>query len=81
MFLLGQAIALQQETTWGLILAVVLFVGLLGPFLVREIRKGKANLRRDTPLGAGDVRPGRVGNPAPGHPDAQADPYSPRARR
>jgi len=67
--------------TWGIILAVLLFLALLGPFLIREIRKGKAQLRPGTPIGAGDVRPGRRGNPAPGQPDAQADPYSPGARR
>jgi len=73
------ALAVTDAESWGIILAVVLFVALLGPFLVREIRKGKAQLRPGTPIGAGDVRPGRRGNPAPGQPDAQADPYSPAA--
>ena len=66
---------------WGLVIAVVLVVAVLVPYLVREIRQGKALRRPGTPPGAGDVRPGSVRNPAPGQPDAQADPYSARARR
>jgi hypothetical protein len=78
----------------ALTLAIVLFVVLLVPFLIKEIRDGKRDagpLRRlrgrrlelgpSTPSGAGDVTPGRVGDPAPGQPSAQADPYGPRAGR
>ena len=66
---------------WPIVLASVLVVGLLVPYLYKEIRKGKAQRRPGTPDGAGDVRPGTVNNPAPGQPDAQADPYSPGAQR
>ena len=34
-----------------------------------------------TPTGTGDTHPGRRGDPAPGQPDAQADPYDARAQR
>ena len=80
--------------TIGTVLVIVLFVSLLLPFLVKEIRDGKGEfgplrrLRRgrvelgpQTPSGAGDVNPGRVGDPAPGDPSGQADPYGARARR
>ncbi|HKT80339.1 MAG TPA: hypothetical protein VJP86_08965 [Vicinamibacterales bacterium] len=66
--------------TWAFILAAILAVGLLVPFLVREIKKGKANIGR-TPTGASEPFPGTRANPAPGHPEAQADPYSPQAQR
>ena len=78
----------------GFVLAVALAVALLVPYLILEIRRGKGELgplRRlihgkvilgpTTPTGAGDNRPGRVGDPAPGQPDGQADPYSPGAQR
>ncbi len=64
---------------WGIAIAIVLAAAILAPFLVREIGKGKKQLTPRTPIGAGDATPGRVGNPAPGMPDAQADPYSPQA--
>jgi hypothetical protein len=64
---------------WGIVIAVVLAAGILAPFLFREISKGKRQLKPGTPLGAGDATPGSRGNPAPGMPDAQADPYSPQA--
>jgi hypothetical protein len=79
---------------WGALLAAALVVGLLLPFLVKEIRDGKREfgpLRRmtgrgvrlgpTTPTGAGDHNPGRVGDPAPGEPSGQPDPYGPRAQR
>jgi len=75
---------LRGETAtffWPIVLAIVLFAALLVPYLVKEIRKGKAQRRPGTPDGAGDVRPGTPSNPAPGQPDAQADPYSARAQR
>jgi hypothetical protein len=65
--------------TWGIVIALVLAAVLLTPFLIREISKGKKQLTPRTPIGAGDARPGRPGDPAPGQPDAQADPYSSQA--
>jgi hypothetical protein len=79
---------------WGIVIAIALASVLLIPYLIKEIREGKAEfgpLRRfvrgkvvlgpQTPTGAGDVNPGRRGAPAPGQPDGQADPYGPRAQR
>ena len=79
----------------GLVIAVGLAVVLLVPYLVKEIRGGKREmgpLRRlmgggrvtlgpSTPTGAGDTNPGRRGDPAPGQPDGQGDPYGARAQR
>jgi hypothetical protein len=66
---------------WALFVAIVLAVGLWVPYLYKEIRRGKAQIGPRTPIGAGDAHPGRRGDPAPGQPDAQADPYEPRAQR
>jgi len=66
---------------WALFVAIVLAVGLWVPYLYKEIRRGKAQVGPRTPIGAGDAHPGRRGDPAPGQPDAQADPYEPRAQR
>jgi hypothetical protein len=65
----------------GILVAIVLAVALLVPFLVKEIRKGKVSLGPRIPDGASEPNPGRRGDPAPGHPEAQADPYDPRASR
>lgn len=65
----------------GLVIAIALMIGLWGPYLYEEIVRGKAQEGPQTPPGAGDTHPGRPGNPAPGQPDAQADPYDARARR
>lgn len=78
----------------GIVIAVALGAILLVPYLVKEIRDGKAELgplRRMmkgritlgpvTPPGAGDNNPGRRGDPAPGQSDARGDPYGPRAQR
>jgi hypothetical protein len=65
----------------AIVVAIVLMVALWVPYLVKEIRRGKATLGPRTPVGAGDTHPGRRGDPAPGQPDAQADPYEPRASR
>lgn len=74
--------ALQNaELTLGLLVAVLLMAALWGPYLYKEIVRGKARVGPRTPAGAGDVHPGRRGNPAPGQPDAQADPYDPQATR
>ena len=74
-----------STTTLAVLVALFLFVALLIPFLVKEIRDGKRDLgplRRlmrggrvilgpETPSGAGENRPGTVADPAPGQPDAQ----------
>src|SRR5580765_3088457 len=89
-------LALQGiELSIGVVLAIGLFGLLLIPFLLAEIQKGKRSaglLRRlgrggtvamgpPTPFGSGDNNPGRRGDPAPGQPDGQADPYGARAQR
>jgi hypothetical protein len=66
---------------WAVVIALVVATALLVPFLVREMRKGQSPLKPGTPAGAGDVTPGVRGDPAPGQPDAQADPWSPQAHR
>ena len=66
---------------WGIFIALVLAAALWIPYLYKEIRRGKANLGPSEPIGTGDTHPGRVGNPAPGQPDAQADPYDTRNQR
>ena len=79
----------------GILIAAVLAGALLVPYLFKEIRRGKGELGRQvketrrgtvelgpiTPTGAGDNHPGRKGNPAPGQPDGQADPYGRAAQR
>ena len=70
-----------MDLGFAIVLAVVLLAGLLVPYLIKEIRRGKVELGPRIPTGAGDTRPGRRGNPAPGQPDAQADPYETRAQR
>lgn len=82
------------ELSFGILVAIALAAILLVPYLIKEIREGKRELgplRRlfygkvvlgpPTPTGAGDNTPGRRGDPAPGQPDAQADPYGERAQR
>jgi hypothetical protein len=65
----------------GIVIAVALAALLLAPYLYKEIRRGKATLGPRLPDGASEPHPGRRGNPAPGHPDAQSDPYDPGASR
>lgn len=65
----------------GIVIAIALAAALLVPYLMKEIRRGKVQLGPRTPVGTGDNHPGWRGNPAPGQPDAQADPYDPRAQR
>ena len=67
--------------TIGILVAFVLAMALLVPYLVKEIRKGKVTLGPRIPDGASEPHPGRRGDPAPGHPEAQADPYDPQASR
>ena len=64
---------------WAIVIVAVLFAALLVPYLIKEIGQGKKQLTPKTPPGAGDARPGRPDNPAPGLPDGQADPYGPQA--
>ena len=66
---------------WVALMAVVLMVALWVPYLYKEIRRGKADLGPRIPTGTGDAHPGTRFDPAPGQPDAQADPYSPSAQR
>jgi len=87
-------VALQQsELGLGILVAILLAAALLVPYLLKEIRRGKAELGPQiretpegiefgavTPTGAGDNRPGRRDNPAPRQPDAQADPYGEQAQ-
>ena len=63
------------------IVAIGLALALLVPYLMKEIRKGKVTLGPHIPDGTGDTYAGRRGDPAPGHPEAQADPYDPQASR
>jgi hypothetical protein len=69
------------ELGLAILIAVALTAGLLVPYLLKEIRRGKVELGPRTPTGTGDAHPGTPRNPAPGQPDAQADPYDDRARR
>jgi hypothetical protein len=75
-------IAVEQTALGlGILIAIVLFVALLVPYLIKEIRRGKVELGPRVPTGAGDTHPGRRGDPAPGQPDAQADPWDPHTQR
>jgi len=75
-------LALQYpEVILAIALAVLLAAVLWGPYLYEEIVRGKASVGPRVPDGAGDTHPGRRGDPAPGQPDAQADPYDPRTQR
>jgi hypothetical protein len=77
----------------AVILGIVVFCGILGPFLYKEIRRGKVELGPElketnhgivygaiTPTGTGDNHAGTRKNPAPDQPDAQADPYGAQAQ-
>lgn len=70
-----------MQLALGILIAVVLAGALLVPYLMKEIRRGKVELGPSVPTGAGDTHPGHRGDPAPGQPDAQADPYDREARR
>jgi hypothetical protein len=72
---------MHTEIGLGILIAIVLSAALWVPYLVQEIRRGKVELGPRIPLGAGDTHPGTRGDPAPGQPDAQADPYDRRAQR
>ena len=75
------ALQFSSGLTIGIIIALVLAVALWGPYLYEEIVRGKARVGPRFPAGAGDTHRGRRGDPAPGQPDAQADPYETRAQR
>jgi hypothetical protein len=64
----------------GILIVAILAGALLVPYLLKEIRRGKVELGPRVPTGAGDTHPGRRGNPAPGQPDGQADPYDAATR-
>ena len=70
---------MPAELGVGVLVAIVLAAVLLVPYLLKEIRRGKVELGPRIPTGAGDTHPGRRGNPAPGQPDGQSDPYDPGA--
>jgi len=73
--------AIQSYLGAGILIALVLAVALLVPYLVKEIRRGKVELGPRLPTGPSEPNPGRRDNPAPGHPEAQADPYERKAQR
>lgn len=75
------ALQFSSGMTFGIIIALVLAVALWGPYLYNEIVRGKARVGPRFPAGTGDTHPGRRGDPAPGQPDAQADPYETRNQR
>jgi hypothetical protein len=94
MVVLPVALEWNATLSLGMIIEIVLFGGLLLPYLIKEIREGKRDrgpLRRlrsgtvvpgpQSPSGAGDINPGRAGDPAPGEPSGQPDPYGRRAQR
>jgi len=74
-------VAVQSYLGIGILVVLDLASVLLVPYLIKEIRKGKVELGPRLPTGPSEPHPGRRGNPAPGHPEAQADPYDPRAQR
>jgi hypothetical protein len=71
----------NSNVTAAIILAIALAAALCIPYLWKEIKRGKATVGPGLPDGTGEPHPGRRGDPAPGHPEAQADPYDPRASR
>jgi hypothetical protein len=75
------SIQYSAELGIGILIAAILTLGLLVPYLVKEIRRGKVELGPRLPTGPSEPHPGRRGDPAPGHPEAQADPYDSEARR
>lgn len=74
-------VAVQSYLGIGTLVALALAAALLVPYLLKEIRKGKVELGPRLPTGPSEPHPGRRNNPAPGHPEAQADPYDPQAQR
>ena len=66
---------------FAIVVVLALAGALLVPYLYEEIKKGKVSLGPRLPDGTGEPHPGRRGDPAPGHPEAQADPYDRTASR
>jgi hypothetical protein len=57
----------MSTSLWvSLMIAIALFAGVLLPYLIEEIKRGKMQLGPRTPVGAGDTHPGYRGNPTPG---------------
>jgi hypothetical protein len=82
MFAVELLLAWQYPSiTSAVIVALALAAALWIPYFLKEIRRGKATLGPRLPDGASEPHPGRRGDPAPGHPEAQADPYDPHASR
>jgi hypothetical protein len=73
--------AVQTYLGVGIVVALVLAAAVLVPYLVNEIRRGKKEASPRLPTGTSEPHPGTRANPAPGHPEAQADPYDTRAQR
>lgn len=71
----------STELGFAIIVAVLLATAFLVPYLIKEIGRGKVELGPQLPTGPSEPHPGRRGDPAPGHPEAQADPYDPESRR
>jgi hypothetical protein len=65
----------------GVVIVIVLAMAMLVPYLLNEIRRGKVDLGPRFPDGVGDTHPGRRGDPAPGQPDGQPDPYDAKSQR
>src|SRR5262249_41238236 len=64
MVALGLLVALENaQLAAGLLIAIILMGALWGPYLYKEIRRGKAKVGPHAPLGAGDTHPGRRGDP------------------
>ena len=63
----------MSTVTIGILVAIALALALLVPYLMKEIRKGKVELGPRIPTGSSEPHPGRRGDPAPGHPEAQAE--------
>ena len=54
----------MSTSLWvALMIAIALFAGVLLPYLIEEIKRGKMELGPRTPVGAGDTHPGYRGNP------------------
>jgi hypothetical protein len=72
---MSSVFAFQDVGLWlAVVITVGLFAALLVPYLFEEIWRGKIDLGRRLPTGAGDVHPGYRGNPTPGVPPPQAPP-------
>jgi hypothetical protein len=65
-----------MDTSIALMIGIVLFALVLGPFLFWEIRSGKLVRKRGKPMGDSGVADGTIRNPAPGHTETHVDPWS-----